>query len=577
MPDVVEVLRSLVAAAFVVLALAAWRIRASTRVEGATWFALAFTFLAVPIAVSALVRWAVADDGVPWIDRAVLVTVVVFPYLLYRVAATFRGRPWPILDALAAMGTAATIVWSLALPYLPDPGDPQPAGYGLFVLLIVVVWVGLSSVVATQLWRAGSGHVGVARKRMRTLATGTVLLSLALIISGATTGEELVVAQLVTQALALLSAVTLLLGFAPPSAVRVWWRVDAERELHAAAMGLLAAGEVADVTDIILPRARSLVGAARIVLRRGADVSGEHGADDGDRPADIQVDLTLGTVEVWTTRFSPLFGQEERLLLERLGLLADLAIDRIALLDRERIARAELELVNKELESFVYSASHDLKGPLIAILGYVDVLEEEHGAALGAGGGWFLERMRHNGRYMEALLRDLLTLSRVGRADAEPAEVDLLPLVSEISAEVRLAHPQCLVELGPLPVVRMSPTQCRQLFSNLIRNAAVHGARADVHVRLSAGPRDGGTLITVEDDGPGIPAEHRERVFGVFERLGDDGPDGTGIGLAICRKIVEVAGGRIWVDDSDGGAVFRIWLPGHLVVDRSLPRMEVPA
>lgn len=578
MPDVLEVLRGLVAAAFGLLALAAWRVRATTRVEGATWFAFAFTALGGPIVLASALRWAGREDAFPWLDRAVVVTVVLFPYLLYRVAATFRARPWPALDAVVSAAMAATLVWSLALPYLPEPGGPQPSGYELYVLLVIGVWVGLSGVVATQLWRAGSGHVGVARRRMRTLAIGTVLLSIALVISGATSSEEQLGFQIIVQTFALLSGAALLLGFAPPSPVRAWWRADAERELHQAATGLLGAARVDDVTSILLPRAQALVGASRIVLRGGTEILGQFGDAEADRPPDIQVDLTLGTVEVWTTRFSPLFGDEERALLERLGLLADLAIDRLNVLELERQARAELEIVNRELESFVYSASHDLKGPLIAILGYIEVLTQEHAASLGTEGAWFLDRMRHNGLYMEALLRDLLELSRVGRADPEPADVDLTALAVEVAAEVRVTHPGCTVDVGDLPLVRMSRTQCRQLLSNLVRNAAVHGGRPDLHVRLSAGPYDGGVLVTIEDDGRGIPEEHRERVFGVFERIAPDGDtSGTGIGLAICRKIVDVAAGRMWIDDSDRGAVFRIWLPGELVRSVEAPRQEVPA
>jgi signal transduction histidine kinase len=237
-----------------------------------------------------------------------------------------------------------------------------------------------------------------------------------------------------------------------------------------------------------------------------------------------------------------------------------------------------LELANTELESFVYSASHDLKSPLIAMLGYVDLLTEDHEGDLGDEGRWYLGRIHTNGRYMEALIRDLLELSRVGRVQTEPDRVDLRVLAREIAADVQRQHPAATVEVGPLPVLSINAVRARQLLANLIENAAKHAEDRPVRIQLSSELEDGMAVLRIADDGPGIPEAYRERIFGVFERLSsDDAHGGTGIGLAICRKIVEASGGRIWIAETDVGTEFRLQFPLTLVLAPAGAPQEVPA
>jgi signal transduction histidine kinase len=134
----------------------------------------------------------------------------------------------------------------------------------------------------------------------------------------------------------------------------------------------------------------------------------------------------------------------------------------------------------------------------------------------------------------------------------------------DIAQTVRTTHPDVVVDAGELPVVWMNPLRARELFTNLIENAVEHGRRNDLTVRVRARAADRGhVLVSVADDGVGIPMAYRERVFGIFERLdaGVDHASGTGIGLAICQKIVEQAGGTIAIVDAPAGAAFELRLP----------------
>jgi signal transduction histidine kinase len=144
----------------------------------------------------------------------------------------------------------------------------------------------------------------------------------------------------------------------------------------------------------------------------------------------------------------------------------------------------------------------------------------------------------------------------------ESEEVALTALVNDIADELRSRHPSARIDVEPLPAVEINPVRARQLFTNLLENAVAHGGRADLHVTVRPLDTAGATTVSVADDGVGIPAAYREKVFGIFERLDGQGhPDGTGIGLAICKKIVEQAGGDLSIAESSVGADFRIRLP----------------
>jgi PAS domain S-box-containing protein len=231
-------------------------------------------------------------------------------------------------------------------------------------------------------------------------------------------------------------------------------------------------------------------------------------------------------------------------------------------------AAREVERTNAELETLIYAASHDLKSPMISVLGYLDYLREDYGPVLGPEGARYLDRMTDCTLYMQRLIGDLIELSRAGRTTAQAVDVDLRQLTRTIVDELGSAHPDVAFHVGDLPVVTADPLAFRQLLTNLIGNAVQHGARSDLAVAISSRVlADGSVELSVRDNGQGIPLAYRERVFGIFERL--DAPSsseraGTGMGLAICRKIIEQLGGTISIVGVAGTDV-RVLVPAPLV------------
>ena len=226
----------------------------------------------------------------------------------------------------------------------------------------------------------------------------------------------------------------------------------------------------------------------------------------------------------------------------------------------------ELRRSNEELEQFAYVASHDLRQPLRTVRSYVSLIEESLDDKLDGETREFMDFIRDGVRRMDALITDLLAYSRVGRAGkdqpvdtgraANLAIVDLQSEVDDCGAHVHLPD--------KMPVVLGDAGELTRLFQNLIGNAVKYRSpenRPEVTVTVV----DNGELweFTIADNGIGVPPEHAERVFGIFQRLhARDEYEGTGIGLAICRKVVERQGGRIWVEPNPGGGtVFHFTWP----------------
>jgi PAS domain S-box-containing protein len=224
----------------------------------------------------------------------------------------------------------------------------------------------------------------------------------------------------------------------------------------------------------------------------------------------------------------------------------------------ELAARArELERSNAELEQFAYIASHDLSEPLRMVTSYLQLLDRRYHDQLDDDAREFIRFAVDGAARMRALIDDLLAYSRVGRHDPPREEVDLQELVAKVVTMLTAGREDGgRVELGTLPVVDGEAQMLGQLFQNLIGNALKfrHPERPAL-VRVSAEPTAGGRWrLAVADNGIGIDPAHAERVFGVFQRLHSrDEYAGTGVGLAIARKVVERHGGSIWLEPEPGG------------------------
>ena len=247
---------------------------------------------------------------------------------------------------------------------------------------------------------------------------------------------------------------------------------------------------------------------------------------------------------------------------------------------RERLSAAlqakttDLERSNRDLEQFAYVASHDLQEPLRMVSSYTSLLAEDLGDSLDDDARRYLDFAHDGAVRMQQLVTDLLRYSRVGRADTVRQRVDCDQLVETVTVDLHEAifAAGATVTHDRLPTVMGVPTELRQLFTNLVGNAVKFRGDEPVHVHVSAA-RDGPMWrFSVADNGIGIDPGQAERIFEVFKRLHPRGRyPGTGIGLAICKKVVEHHGGRIWVESQPGaGATFRFTLPaaGHDQEDR---------
>ncbi len=233
--------------------------------------------------------------------------------------------------------------------------------------------------------------------------------------------------------------------------------------------------------------------------------------------------------------------------------------------DRKRV-ETELRRANQDLEQFAYSASHDLQEPLRTIKIYSQLLANSLSAEVDGETAEFLHFLRSAATRMELLVRDLLAYTQVTRLDAPLEEVDTSAAMAEVIDNLRgaISESGAIVTFDSLPSVRVHSTHVRQLFQNLVGNAIKYRSedRAPA-VHIHAEREDRHWVFTVRDNGIGIKPEFREQIFGLFSRLhNSERYSGTGIGLAICQRIVERYHGRIWVESEPGfGSEFRFTLP----------------
>ncbi len=268
-------------------------------------------------------------------------------------------------------------------------------------------------------------------------------------------------------------------------------------------------------------------------------------------------------------------GTSEVELLEALKALTNKMIDSTSdeITQRKRAQKklketlAELASSNTDLEQFAYVASHDLQEPLRMISSYVQLLARRYSGKLDADADEFIGFAVDGAARMQKLINDLLTYSRVGRRRKlfEPTDVNYVLSLTLVDLENAIEESHAIITNDELPTVMADQAQVSQLLQNLLSNAIKFRGEGPPHIHISSEQENGQWIFSVSDDGIGIDPQYHERIFAIFQRLhGRTEYDGTGIGLSVCKSIVERHGGNIWLESKSGsGSTFCFSIPNR--------------
>jgi signal transduction histidine kinase len=554
-----------------VLALLQWR---AGRGRAGLWAGLTFGSLALVADVGRLLPETPDTQAERVAERILIAVLVLFPYLLYRFTTAFEP-PTSRLERLVGLMTLAVLAWTFLLPDLPEGDEPRPAWFVAYLLAFLVHWTLLTIIVAARLWRAGRGQPGVVRRRMQLLSIAALAITVTLILVAFAPDDDDSALALALALLTTASALAFLLGLAPPAILRDVWR-EAERDrMRLATAGLMGATTPEDVAAQVLPHVTPLVGARASALRLAdGEWVGSHRATDemlqavdaGDASEVVRLDLPGGELVVWPTRYTPYFGASELLLLQGIGNLTGLALDRSRLFAHEVETRRALERADEVKTNFVALAAHELRTPVASVKGIVDtlhargeLLDEERTAELET-------LLRQQADRMATLVEQLLDLSRLDAA-AVPIQPRPLAIRQRVEELVRNAagerRPDVRVDVAPDLAALVDPAAFDRIVTNLVVNALRYGSapvvvtaeRSDRHFRLA-----------VEDRGAGVPPEFVPDLFERFTRSEETRlrAGGSGLGLAIARSYAQAHQGDLFYERADPhGARFQLVLPAE--------------
>jgi K+-sensing histidine kinase KdpD len=575
------------------------------RSRAAVDIAVFFAALAVAV-VQAPVFQLLGIPATPAVTVALTVLVLALPYLMLQLLGDFTTVPLRA-RTLTLGGLIAAIVFVVVLP---TPVDPSVTLYLIGYFALVSLYVAVAFV------RLAQQSAGVTMRRTQAVALGMGLLGLAVLVAAMSTiaPASAGVVSGVTQVLTLLAAAAWLLGFATPPQLRRYWQ---EPELRAFLERASTLPRL-PTTDAILRELERGVGAsfgARAAIglhdeTRHALVFGNaHGALPTEVPDNSRFlawrvfdsqraaffpDATraypehaeayraagvgpvlvapitagqrrIGVLEAFAAH-RPIFSTDDLALVQLLADQAAVVLESRALIDEASRVRAHEEAA-KLKEDFVSAAAHDLKTPLTTLLGQAQILELRFGRDPSlAQHQPAMARIVREARRLSALVEDLLDASRVeeGRLEVRREPIDVAQVVRLVAERARVGHDRLVLDVADRLPGAYDRRRVEQLVDNLIENALKY-SDGDSPVEVRAWKDEGAVHVTVKDHGIGIPPDDVVQVFDRFRRASNVDARryaGIGLGLYICRGIVQEHGGRIWVDSTVGeGSTFHVLLP----------------
>lgn len=560
-----QYLSTLVFAVVGLVAFQGWiRLRGSQR----GLLASAFVLLAIISATGRLIPLHTDDPTLIFVRKLLVAVLVFFPYLLFRFAATF-GPVARWLEATTAALTVSLAASIFLFGRLPEQGAPRSPGFQNYIIVLLVQWTLCSMFVVVRFWRSGKGQPTVARRRMRTLSLGALVLALALLIGGSTRPQgEPGGIQIATSLLGLLSAPLFLLGFAPPKLLVALWRRPEEILLREAGKGLMQANSPQEVASVVLPHAARLFGARVSILTDSAgQILGQLGASDEraaqiasshelpDDKSVISVPVGGGRLLIQASPYAPYFGREELEILGVLGTLSELGLTRTH-------QTAELRAATEAMRDFVAIASHDMRTPITVIKGMGLTLRDRWDAIPPESRHRHLDAIVRKAGELASLVDDLLTVSKLesGSMGSEPVAVDLAVVAGQILEDLKENRFEMLIPENVSTFV--DPAHLHRILTNYVENARRYGAPP---YRIEASKKNGLVHLAVVDHGSGVPIAFEPRLFEKFaraEKQESKANEGTGLGLSIVRGLARAAGGEAWHERLEpSGSRFCVSLP----------------
>ncbi|HVD31171.1 MAG TPA: ATP-binding protein [Methylomirabilota bacterium] len=545
------------------------------------------------------------------INDVVAMLVIAMPYLLLRLVDDFTDVP-VVVTRLAEVG----LVLSAAAFIATEGSIPAP-----FLLPVVLYFAALSAFCAVAFIRAARRSAGVTRRRLQAAAAGTILLGLAILAAGFTPLLPASLAGLpngITQVMALASAIAYFVGFAPPQILRRAWQEPELRAFLRRAASLPRLPDTPSIVRALQDGAGSTLGARATIGLFDPETStlrfqDPHGVLPGEigrgeylawRVFETQraeyfpnaarahpalapayrahgvrslliapisaADQRLGALEAYTDH-QPVFSEDDLDLVRLLADQAAVILESRSLIDEAARVRAHEEAARLK-EDFISAAAHDLKTPLTTLVAQAQFLERRAETQPSAPADLpGLRRIVREAKRLSSLVLELLDASRLeqGKLVGEREPIDLVELVREV-ARRDLYESHRITVAADAPVVgSYDPRRIGQVVENLVENAVKYSPE-DSEIQITVAQRNGEAFVDVTDRGIGIPAADLPQIFQRFHRasnVDDRRFAGMGLGLFICRGIVEQHGGRMSVDSRVGaGSTFHVVLPvgvGH--------------